>query len=108
MNFARITSCYRCGRKKMMKAGGTDSWKTLAGKSRGLFGRGDLVGGEAGPLVEERDAGRVSGQHPGTTSPSYDTRLQRASWLLLPFGPVPTISQSMARNLVGIAAEEED
>lgn len=27
--------------------------------------RGHLVGGEAGPLVEERDAGRVSGQHPG-------------------------------------------
>lgn len=28
--------------------------------------------------------------------------LQRASWLMLPFGPEPTISQSMARYFVGI------
>ena len=46
MNFARRSSCYRCGRKKttraqMMQAGGTDSWKTLAGKSRGLFSVND-------------------------------------------------------------------
>lgn len=31
--------------------------------------------------------------------------LQRASWLMLPFGPAPTISQSIARYLVGTAAD---
>uniref|UniRef100_A0A3B3V589 Zinc finger Ran-binding domain-containing protein 2 n=1 Tax=Poecilia latipinna TaxID=48699 RepID=A0A3B3V589_9TELE len=45
VNFARRTSCNRCGRKtteaKMMKAGGTEIGKTLAEKSRGLFSAND-------------------------------------------------------------------
>ena len=46
MNFARRTSCNRCGREKtteakMMKAGGTEIGKTLAEKSRGLFSAND-------------------------------------------------------------------
>ncbi|TNN38370.1 hypothetical protein EYF80_051455 [Liparis tanakae] len=36
-----------------------------------------------------------------------DTRLQRPSWLMLPFGPVPTISQSRARYLEGIPAADD-
>ncbi|KAG7514154.1 zinc finger Ran-binding domain-containing protein 2 isoform X1 [Solea senegalensis] len=46
VNFARRTSCNRCGREKtteakMMKAGGTEIGKTLAEKSRGLFSAND-------------------------------------------------------------------
>ncbi|KAJ0064973.1 hypothetical protein NL108_000937, partial [Boleophthalmus pectinirostris] len=46
VNFARRTSCNRCGRDKtteakMMKAGGTEIGKTLAEKSRGLFSAND-------------------------------------------------------------------
>ncbi|MEE6494762.1 hypothetical protein FKM82_001868 [Ascaphus truei] len=55
VNFARRTSCNRCGRvsislqsslektteAKMMKAGGTEIGKTLAEKSRGLFSAND-------------------------------------------------------------------
>merc|ERR1712168_231225 len=46
VNFARRTSCNRCGREKtteakMVKAGGTEIGKTLAEKSRGLFSAND-------------------------------------------------------------------
>ncbi|XP_052455715.1 zinc finger Ran-binding domain-containing protein 2-like isoform X2 [Carassius gibelio] len=46
VNFARRTSCNRCGREKtteakMMKAGGTEIGKTLAEKSKGLFSAND-------------------------------------------------------------------
>uniref|UniRef100_A0A8C2MAK2 Zinc finger Ran-binding domain-containing protein 2 n=1 Tax=Cricetulus griseus TaxID=10029 RepID=A0A8C2MAK2_CRIGR len=46
VNFARRTSCNRCGREKtteakMMKAGGTEIGKTLAEKSQGLFSAND-------------------------------------------------------------------
>ncbi|XP_038157605.1 zinc finger Ran-binding domain-containing protein 2-like isoform X1 [Cyprinodon tularosa] len=46
VNFARRTSCNRCGRDKtteakMMKAGGTEIGKTLAEKSKGLFSKND-------------------------------------------------------------------
>ncbi|XP_013855379.1 zinc finger Ran-binding domain-containing protein 2 isoform X1 [Austrofundulus limnaeus] len=46
VNFARRTSCNRCGREKtteakMMKAGGTEIGKTFAEKSRGLFSAND-------------------------------------------------------------------
>ncbi|XP_029003543.1 zinc finger Ran-binding domain-containing protein 2 isoform X1 [Betta splendens] len=46
VNFARRTSCNRCGREKtteakMMKTGGTEIGKTLAEKSRGLFSAND-------------------------------------------------------------------
>ncbi|XP_030742005.1 zinc finger Ran-binding domain-containing protein 2-like [Echinops telfairi] len=46
VNFARRTSCNRCGREKtteakMMKAGGTEIGKTLAEKSRGPFSAND-------------------------------------------------------------------
>ncbi|KAI5615978.1 zinc finger Ran-binding domain-containing protein 2 isoform X1 [Silurus asotus] len=46
VNFARRTSCNRCGREKtteakLMKAGGTEIGKTLAEKSRGLFSAND-------------------------------------------------------------------
>ncbi|KAK1896475.1 Zinc finger Ran-binding domain containing protein 2 [Dissostichus eleginoides] len=46
VNFARRTSCNRCGSEKtteakMMKAGGTEIGKTLAEKSRGLFSAND-------------------------------------------------------------------
>ncbi|XP_059426882.1 zinc finger Ran-binding domain-containing protein 2 [Carassius carassius] len=46
VNFARRTSCNRCGRDKttevkMMKAGGTEIGKTLAEKSKGLFSAND-------------------------------------------------------------------
>ncbi|KAM8888136.1 zinc finger Ran-binding domain-containing protein 2 isoform 1-T1 [Synchiropus picturatus] len=46
VNFARRTSCNRCGRDKtteakLMKAGGTEIGKTLAEKSRGLFSAND-------------------------------------------------------------------
>ncbi|XP_028857607.1 zinc finger Ran-binding domain-containing protein 2 isoform X1 [Denticeps clupeoides] len=46
VNFARRTSCNRCGREKtteakLMKSGGTEIGKTLAEKSRGLFSAND-------------------------------------------------------------------
>uniref|UniRef100_A0A673N5L8 Zinc finger Ran-binding domain-containing protein 2 n=1 Tax=Sinocyclocheilus rhinocerous TaxID=307959 RepID=A0A673N5L8_9TELE len=46
VNFARRTSCNRCGSEKtteakMMKAGGTEIGKTLAEKSKGLFSAND-------------------------------------------------------------------
>lgn len=46
VNFARRTSCNRCGsdkttEAKMMKAGGTEIGKTLAEKSKGLFSAND-------------------------------------------------------------------
>ncbi|KAF3830953.1 hypothetical protein GH733_002191 [Mirounga leonina] len=46
VDFARRTSCNRCGREKtteakMMKAGGSEIAKTLAEKSRGLFSAND-------------------------------------------------------------------
>ncbi|XP_078263475.1 zinc finger Ran-binding domain-containing protein 2 isoform X1 [Rhinoraja longicauda] len=46
VNFARRTSCNRCGKErtceaKLMKAGGTEIGKTLAEKSRGLFSAND-------------------------------------------------------------------
>uniref|UniRef100_A0A673VL72 Zinc finger Ran-binding domain-containing protein 2 n=1 Tax=Suricata suricatta TaxID=37032 RepID=A0A673VL72_SURSU len=49
VNFARRTSCTRCGQKKtteakMMKAGGTEIGKTLAEKSQGLFSAIDWQG----------------------------------------------------------------
>ncbi|KAF3839131.1 hypothetical protein F7725_017848 [Dissostichus mawsoni] len=85
---AHLLTFTECGRKKMMKAGGTDSWKTLAGKSRGLFGVHAIEATSLGakPALWLRSGMRDVSL---TTSPSYDTRLQRASWLLLPFAPCP-------------------